>query len=207
MAQELPYCSVAGKLPELFKRIADAKVPDTLSHAFLKDTLGFKSSNDRNLLGITKALGLVDKSGKPTARYRELKNTSSKGTALASGIREAYAPLFDANENAYKLPPEELKGLIAQVAGTDKEITNRISYTLNTLIKEADFDTAIEKENSEASEEDQVEQKLERSLSKPALSAGTLASQFHFNIQVHLPNNGTEETYLNIFNALRESFQ
>jgi hypothetical protein len=30
--------------------------------------------------------------------------------------------------------------------------------------------------------------------------------QFHYNIQVQLPANGTEETYLNIFSALRKVF-
>jgi hypothetical protein len=33
-----------------------------------------------------------------------------------------------------------------------------------------------------------------------------LRTDFHFNIQVHLPANGTEDTYLNIFNALRRTF-
>ena len=31
--------------------------------------------------------------------------------------------------------------------------------------------------------------------------------QFHYNIQVQLPVNGTEETYLNIFSALRKVFR
>ena len=34
-----------------------------------------------------------------------------------------------------------------------------------------------------------------------------LRPEFHYNIHVHLPSNGTEETYLNIFNAIRKSFQ
>ena len=34
-----------------------------------------------------------------------------------------------------------------------------------------------------------------------------LRTEFHYNIQVHLPANGTEEVYLNIFNALRRVFQ
>ena len=33
-----------------------------------------------------------------------------------------------------------------------------------------------------------------------------LRPEFHYNIQIHLPGNGTEETYLNIFNALRRTF-
>jgi hypothetical protein len=34
-----------------------------------------------------------------------------------------------------------------------------------------------------------------------------LRPEFHYNIQVHLPSNGTEETYMNIFNAIRKVFE
>lgn len=213
MAQDLPYTVVYGKIPDLIKKISDAKVPEIFSHAFLKDTLGFKSSNDRNLIGIVKALGLIDSSGKPTPRYRELKNNSSRASAIAAGVREAYGALFDANENAHTLSSEDLKGLVAQVAGTDKDMTSRIFYTLNALIKEADFGSAPSKEDKGGTQDEKED--------KPGAPAGAApvgamkrsgiarekSTEFHFNIQVHLPNNGTEETYLNIFNALREALQ
>jgi hypothetical protein len=35
--------------------------------------------------------------------------------------------------------------------------------------------------------------------------AGGIRPEFHYNIQIHLPSNATEETYLNIFNALRKA--
>ncbi|WP_231282453.1 DUF5343 domain-containing protein, partial [Salmonella enterica] len=57
MAKDLPYTVVAGKISELFKKISEAKVPDTFSHAFLRDTLGYKSTNDRSIVGVLKALG------------------------------------------------------------------------------------------------------------------------------------------------------
>lgn len=214
MAQDLPYTIVPGKIPDLFKKISDAKVPDNFSHAFLRDTLGLKSTNDRSLISVLKSLGIIDPSGKPTSRYRELKNNATKASAIADGIRSAFKPLFDSNENAQTLSPEDLKGLIAQVAGTDKDMTNRIHATLSYLIKEADFTKASgDQEESETDENADIEedtQTFDRSILKnlkrsPKTSNG-INPEFHFNIQVHLPNNGTEETYLNIFNALRESF-
>jgi hypothetical protein len=33
-----------------------------------------------------------------------------------------------------------------------------------------------------------------------------LRTEFQYVIQVQLPSNGTEETYLNIFNAIRKTF-
>lgn len=213
MAQDLPYSVVYGKVGELLKKIADAKVPDSFSHAFLKDTLGFKSSNDRNLIGLLKSLGIIDGSGKPTVRYRELKNDKTRSSAVAAGVMEAYAPLFEANEQAQDLPTDDLKGLIAQVAGTDKDMTSRIYYTLNALIKEAEFSAAtglhdlqdktrIKTQRERTGGNTEVVNKI-----KERSSAEEIRPDFHFNIQVHLPNNGSEETYLNIFNALRETFK
>ena len=37
--------------------------------------------------------------------------------------------------------------------------------------------------------------------------ANGLRTEFHYNLQVRLPSNGTEETYLNIFNALSKPFR
>lgn len=212
MAKDLPYILVPGKIPDLLKKISDAKVPDSFTHAFLRDTLGFKSTNDRPLLTLLKTLGLIDSSGNPTARYREIKNNTSKGSAIAAGIREAYASVFAANEKANELSAEELKGLVAQIGGTDKDITARITSTLSALIKEADFSelatAVVEEAHVDKNESDD---KVLSTKSKPkttfANSTNGLNTEFHFNIQIHLPNNGTEETYLNIFNALRETFQ
>jgi hypothetical protein len=36
---------------------------------------------------------------------------------------------------------------------------------------------------------------------------GSLRPDFHYNLKIHLPANGSEEVYLNIFNALRKVFQ
>ena len=72
------------------------------------------------------------------------KNNHKQKAALAAGIRNAYAPLFAANENAHKLPMDQLKSLISQVAGTDADMSHRIASTFSALAKLADFDTASE---------------------------------------------------------------
>lgn len=215
MRRDFPYVLVPGKISELFRRISDAKVPDSFSHSYLKDTLGFKSTNDRPLISLLKNLGFLDQSGNPTSRYRELKNDKSKGAAVAAGLKEAFGPLFDANERAHELSAEDLKGLIAQIAGTDRDMTSRISSTFNALLAEADFNAVLEvprnlEEEAPPNDTSGLAVKNDHMVKIPesvAAKAGSANPEFHFNIQVHLPNNGTEETYLNIFNALREAFR
>ena len=114
--------------------------------------------------------------------------------------------MFDADEQAHTLSGEKLKGLIAQVAGTDEDMTARIASTFSALVKLADFP-----QNAQADERDEDETRAEDEAEEEAKNDGTkdksLRPEFHYNIQVHLPSNGTEESYLNIFNALRKAFR
>jgi len=66
----------------------------------------------------------------------------------------------------------------------------------------------VQEEQEEKEEETEkngsTRTEVERSLK--AVERTSLRPDFHFNIQIHLPANGTEDTYLNIFNALRRTF-
>lgn len=203
MARPLPYVASNKNLESLFAKIASAKIPDKFTHSFLQQTIGLKGTNERAYIPLLRTLGFLDASGTPTAAYRQLKNSSTAKVAIASGIRSAYAPLFASDESGHALSPEKLKGLIAQVAGTDEGMTMRIASTFSSLAKIADFSVPEESQGSEEipnQEQDSGQEKIKN------LSKG-LRTEFHYNIQVHLPANGTEEVYLNIFNALRKVFQ
>src|SRR5438105_4840285 len=128
MPVPLPYLSSYKNLGTLFERIASAKIPPKFSHDFLQKTIGLKSTNDRAFIPLLRSLGFLDQSGTPTASYALLKG-DKQGAVIAGGIRAAYAPLFNADENAYQLSGEKLKSLVAQVAGTDDDMTGRISST------------------------------------------------------------------------------
>jgi hypothetical protein len=203
MASSLPYVVSNKNLPTLFQKISAAKVPDKFTHTFLQQTIGLKGTNDRAYIPLLRALAFLDNSGTPTAAYRHLKNSATAKSAIAAGIRSAYGPLFAADESAHTLAPDKLKGIVAQVAGTDEGITSRIASTFATLAKLGDFSapTAVEEAGEGEGDEDNVDEDQDRRQRK------ALKTEFHYNIQIHLPSNGTEEMYLNIFNALRKVFQ
>lgn len=205
MPVSLPYLASNKNVGALFEKIASAKIPPKFTHEFLTTTIGLKGNNDRPLITLLRTLGFLDQSGTPTEKYALLKNSDMRKAAVASGIREAYAPLFAANELAHALSPEKLKGLVSQVAGTDADMTARIASTFAALTKEADFQAAAGKEQSDKEKEndEQPDADLESQKNKPK----GLRPEFHYNIQIQLPSNGTEETYLNIFNAIRKTFQ
>jgi hypothetical protein len=206
MAVSLPYLVTYKNLPTLFEKIASAKIPETFNHHFLQTTIGLKGSNDRALIPLLRNLGFIEQSGVPTQTYRLLKGDKRKA-AIAEGVRKAYRPLFDADQEANKLPSERLKSLVAQVAGTDDDLTTRIAGTISALIKLGDFEAATpDKTDDERKDKVDTDSEKEQTGIEKGKVTG-LRTEFHYNLQVHLPSNGTEEVYLNIFNALRKTFQ
>jgi hypothetical protein len=203
MAVPLPYLVSYKNLPVLFEKIVSAKIPDKFTHSFLLTTIGLKGTNDRALIPLLRNLGFLDPSGSPTQAYRLLKGDNRR-VAIADGIRRAYGPLFDADQNAHKLPTDRLKSLVAQIAGTDADLTGRIANTFSALTKLGDFDA----EKPEADEvKKEVKAETDRTEVEDRVKSRGLRTEFHYNIQVQLPSNGTEEVYLNIFNAIRKTFQ
>jgi hypothetical protein len=180
MPAQLPYLGSYKNVGVLFEKIASAKIPPKFTHDFLTTTIGLKGTNDRQLIPLLRNLGFLDQSSTPSASYALLKG-AQKGAAIAAGIRKAYAPLFTANEKADELSGEALRSLVSQVAGSDDDMTRRISLTFSALTKLGDFRSETTQRRMQG-----------------------LRTEFHYNIQVHLPSNGTEETYLNIFNAIRK---
>jgi hypothetical protein len=186
-------------MSKLFEKILTAKAPEAFTTSFLTDTIGLKSTADRGLINMLKKLGFLDTGGRPTETYGLLKNKDVAGAAIADGIRKVYAPLFEANEKANELQPEPLKGLISQVTGSEKGVVAQIAYTFNSLVKNADFSKSVK-------DKQPPEGKDTPPPTPPVIPPTGLRTDFHFNIQVHLPANGTKDTYLNIFNALRRTF-
>lgn len=202
LAQNLPYLPSNKNVGKLFEKILTAQKPETFTHEYLRDTIGLKGTNDRPLISFLRALGFLDTANRPTTSYDLLKNPAKARGAIAAGVKTAYGPLFKANEKSNELPSDDLKGLIAQVTGSDKDMVDRIAATFSAIVKQGDFAAG-----SVLPEDLQEEDADQPSDEKKSGDKGGLRPEFHYNFQIHLPGNGTEETYLNIFNALRRTFR
>ncbi len=189
MAVSLPYLVSYKNVPTLFEKIASAKIPETFNREFLQTTIGLKGSNDRALIPLLRNLGFIEQSGIPTQSYRLLKGENRK-SALAEGIRRAYRPLFDADQEAHKLSGEKLKGLVAQIAGTDDDLTTRIAGTFSALIKSGDFESEIQGVDAKNKKEEIEENKNPEVQEKVKMKG--FRTEFHYNIHIRLPQNRTE---------------
>ncbi|MGE8941389.1 DUF5343 domain-containing protein [Leptospira interrogans] len=205
MAVSLPYLVSYKNVPTLFDKIGSAKIPETFNRDFLTTTIGLKGSSDRALIPLLRTMGFVDQSGVPTSKYRLLKGDNRR-VAVADGIREAYRPLFDAQEDANVLSGDKLKGLVAQIAGTDDDMTSRIANTFLALAKIGNFERK-QAATEEVKEGKGVELPPKEGEQERLHSLKGFRPEFNYDIHIHLPSNGNEETYLHIFNALRKTFQ
>jgi hypothetical protein len=203
MAKDLPYLASYKNVALLFEKIAKAKVPEVFTVRYLSDTLGLKSTGDRQLISLLKKMGYLDSAGKPLPKFSLLKNVGTAKYAIADGIRLAYKPLYESDENVHNLPADQLKGMIAQVSGAEEGLVKAITGTFNALVKNADFNGP--KEQIEDNEEEQGEGESEELLVRKKSQTTGFSPSFRFNIEIHLPSNGTEDTYLAIFNALRKT--
>lgn len=213
MAQTLPYLSSNKNVTKLFEKILSAQKPSTFTHQFLQNTIGLKGTNDRSLIPLLRTLGFLDSANIPTPAYDLLKNKGTAPRAIAAGIKKAYDGLFKANEKADELGPAELKGLLSQVSGADENMVEWSARTFAALTKLADFSESapVPTKEEKTTEEltDQLTDEIDKLGTKQLqnVTRTGLRPEFHYNIQIHLPGNGTEETSLNIFNALRRTFK
>ena len=93
-------------------------------------------------------------------------------------------------------------------------MTARIANTFNALTKSADFKSAAPEKNDIKSKSDAEKEgdgddtdESDADDNKNKRRANGLRPEFQYVLQIQLPSNGSEETYLNIFNAIRKTFQ
>jgi len=207
MALADAYLTQVKNLPQIFQAIRQAQPPERFTYKFL-DGLDFKSTNDRPIIGVLKALGFVDESGVPKQPYFDYMDDERHKTVLADGIRRAYADLFKLNNKADEKDAAWVKNklkILAQGAKSDV-VLGRMAATFVALCKEADFSApAI------APKETKVEVPNDSPVTMPPNPDQSQAhSKQHrfalaYNIHIELPAVRDQTVYDAIFKSLREN--
>jgi len=165
-------------------------------------SLGFKSNNDRALLPIIKALGLLDGSGVPTARWSAFR--SNHKAALAAGIRDHYAKLSALYPDAFQKDTEALNSFFSSHTSVSAGTLKFIISTFKTLCSIADFgpkSTSIEITSPAAADATGAPAIITQS--RPIVSASPGVT-VNINVQLTLPENADAKTFDQFFKAMRE---
>src|SRR2546421_625375 len=140
---EFPYTVVGNNLKRFLQHIQSAGVPAKVTNAYL-ESVGFKSTNDRAIIGVLKFIGFVESSGAPSAAWISFRSTSDGRVILAKALREAYSDLFATYPDAYRRDAEALRNYFSTHTKLGDRALTSVVQTFKTLCEMADFDPEID---------------------------------------------------------------
>ena len=208
MAVPQQYLTSTKNLAAILDAIQGAKAPSRFTLAFLEG-LGFKSSSDRLIIGVLKALGLLTDAGEPTDRYYAFLDKSRGKAVLADALRDAYADLFEVRKDAQNMSPAQLKEKLKTLTKGQfsDAVVAKMASTFKAMAGLADFEAVSEPDSEERVSEDEEEVEVspvDRN-ARPALPLGRLeVGGLVYNIQIHLPESRDPAVYDALFRSLRE---
>lgn len=197
---DYPYMISNNKIAPIITKIQQAARPQKFTLEFLR-SIGFTSTNDRAFIPLAKKLGFLMDDGTPSALYDQLKDSTSTAFILATQIKSLYSELFAINTEIQKASDADIKGVISRVTGKDSEGVSRIYNTFKALCSIADFNVSTESTELHSGEEN----KEVPNESIQSVLGNTSMSQFHYNIQIHLPATNDISVYNAIFKSLKEN--
>lgn len=209
MALPTAYLTSTKNLQNILNAIQQAKAPERFTQRFL-ESLEFKSTSDRLIIGVLKALRFIDDQGKPTERYFQFLDQSQSSRIMAEAVRDAYDDLFQVNTSAQRLSKQDVVNKFKTLSqgSISESVLDKMAMTFTALVKIADFaqspqrTTKLDEELDESevsdrrSEVDETE-KIQRHRSR---SFGGL----HYNIQIILPESRDPKVYDALFRSLHE---
>ena len=197
--ESLPYFGILGNIPKYFEQIKQAKAPeDRFSLDFVKNTLGFSSSNDQRLIGVLKAMNFLDSSGNPLKLYHDFRaEPGSPYESIGMGLKNAYHSIYARDENLHRRTNDEIKGHVMAVTGEKEGATTvrLITQSFKALAEIAKFGT---EKKSPLTETEKQHPPI------PTDPTSTGLNLTH-TIVLNLPTTTTKEVYDAIFKSLKEN--
>ena len=196
---EYAYTTVTGKIKPLLEKIRTVGVPPKVTEAWLK-TLGFKSTNDRTLIGVLKFIGLIDQTGIPTARWSAYRGANHK-TVLGEAIRSGYADLYAVYPDAHTRSSTDLQHVFSTSSSAGQQVVGKTVQTFKALVEEAEFpaDAAPTETTMQTGPLHTPAATQAPQVPRVASSGGP---EVHIDIQIHISPESTAEQIDKIFESM-----
>src|SRR5689334_12904546 len=121
-------------LAEVPKRPRPTRVDDQLLRSW-----NLSGGENRTILRVLKAVGLVQPSGEPTDRYTEFMDANRGPSVLGQLVRRTYAPLFQASHEPHREPDDRLRNLFNIHSAGAKATMDFQIQTFKALADYGDF--------------------------------------------------------------------
>lgn len=202
MALPTSYLTSVKNLDGILAAIQGAQAPEKFTQAFL-ESLEFKSTSDRLVIGVLKALGFIDDSGRPKDRYFRFLDQTQSAKVLAEGIRDAYQDLFKINTKANELSKQEVMNKLKTLSQgqLSESVLDKMAMTFTGLVKLGDF-TSPAPAPTLAPQISGDQEKTESTKVEAVGQAAKLGGLV-YNIQIVLPESRDPAVYDALFQSLR----
>ena len=195
------YLTSTKNLDAILTAIQGAQAPEKFTQAFL-ESLEFKSTSDRLVIGVLKLLGFIDDSGRPKDRYFRFLDQTQSAKVLAEGIREAYQDLFKVNVKAHELGKQGVVNKFKTLGQgqISDAVLDKMAMTFTALVKKADFQSPPTSTTSLTEGTAKTEDLSDNGTGARAeIKLGGLV----YNIQIVLPESRDAAVYDALFTSLR----
>ena len=204
MVKNLPYLATPGTITNCLRRIKEAATPPRVTNDFINSVLEIKGGAGTSLVPFLKKIGLVSSDGTPTELYKNYRNQSAGGRAIAEAIKAGYRPLLESNEYFYKLSDAKLKDCIINVTGLDKDdrIIQLIFSTLKNLFGFASFEQTENGECKGDSDTSVMVPDIKPESFSPL--PGNAGFNLSYTINLNLPTTNDQAVFNAIFKSIKE---
>lgn len=207
MALPTSYLITTKNLEAFLNAIITAQAPEKFTNKFLVD-LDLKSTNDRLFIGLLKSLGMIDENSAPTSRYFQFLDQTQSKQVLADAVKQAYADLFAVNVNAHNMTFDEVKNKFKTLTQGQKseKVVGLMASTFKALTDYAEWKHQVKTPKTPPEERRETESipKIGLESDKKITFSEPLKTEFHYNIQIHLPSTRDPSVYDALFKSLKD---
>ena len=211
MALPKSYMTTIKNLTGIMNSIVGAQAPKKFTTRFL-ESLDYKTSGDRLIIGVLKSLGFLADDGQPLQRYHEYLDQTRSATVLAEAIEDAYSDLFQVNKKAHTMTKGDVLNKLKTLSqgNYSDTVLDKMAMTFVALCGLADF-SAQTKPADKPVEEVKVDD--DAGAVEHPIDSGNDSGQrisidgLVYNIQLILPESRDPKVYDVLFQSLRKHLQ
>jgi hypothetical protein len=205
MPTNLPYLNTPGTLTKILAKICEATVPESFNADFLGTKLGFPGGNQRMFISWAKKCGFLNSDGAPTQLYKDYRNPSYRGSAMAAGLKTGYSEIYERNEYAHDLSRPELTKIVSDITGSphDNSTVKAIVGTFYTAKELADFDASKSK-NAKKEQTDELPE-VKENPEEHTKTIKKLNLGLSYTINLVLPKTDDPAVFSAIFKSLKDN--
>lgn len=197
---KVPYVAAYGNITKVLDKIKKASTPERFSQDYLGTKLGLTGGGVRPVIPFLKKTGFLASDGSPTEIYERFRNGHQSGAAAAEALRTGFSALYAVNEYIHDASDAEIKGVIVQVTGTEKNSSTvgAVLGSFKALGAFADFDAP----KSQPKESTEPSDSAHGAPTKKDLPMGL---NLGYTINLHLPATSDIAVFNAIFKSLRDN--